>query len=70
MFVKRNGVYEIVESGLVQVGDFLLQISDSGNIIEIPVESLTLVNEDSIVYNFGCEPEDWFIAGGYLVHNK
>jgi intein/homing endonuclease len=70
MFVKSNGVYEVIESGHVKEGDFLLQISESGSIIEILVESVTAIAEDSIVYNFGCEPEDWFIAGGYLVHNK
>jgi len=70
MFIKRDGSYEIIPSGGIQEGDFLLKINESGNIIETLVETVTQVAELSSVYKFGCEPEDWFIAGGYLVHNK
>ena len=45
-------------------------IDDNGNITETLVESIQIVEEMSTVYAISCEPQDWFIAGGYLVHNK
>lgn len=70
MFVKRNNEYEVIPSGVVEEGDILLKISDSGGLLEVLVEQITVIEEESTVYLFDCEPQDWFIAGGYLVHNK
>jgi hypothetical protein len=70
MFIKKDSVYQVIDSGFIEEGDFLIKIDESGNIIETLVTSIDVVQEESIVYSFGCEPEDWFIAGGYLAHNK
>jgi hypothetical protein len=70
MFIKKDSVYQVIDSGFIEEGDFLVKIDESGNIIETLVTSIDVVQEESIVYSFGCEPEDWFIAGGYLAHNK
>jgi hypothetical protein len=70
MFVKRENEYEVLPSGMVEEGDYLLKISDDGTIVESLVELITTVEEPCTTYLFDCEPQDWFIAGGYLVHNK
>ena len=62
--------YKVVASGVIHVGDYLINIDDNGNITETLVESIQIVEEMSTVYAISCEPQDWFIAGGYLVHNK
>jgi len=71
MFVKTStGEYKVMESGTIHVGDYLISIDDNGTISEIPVLTKHVVEEISTVYAVSCEPQDWFIAGGYLVHNK
>jgi hypothetical protein len=70
MFVKRNNEYEILPSGVIEKGDYLLKIDDQGQISEILVEQIDIIEGASMVVLFDCEPQDWFIAGGYLVHNK
>jgi hypothetical protein len=70
MFIKRDSIYQVIDSALIQEGDFLIKISESGHTVETLVNSINVVQEESTVYSFGCEPEDWFIAGGYLAHNK
>ena len=70
MFVKRENEYEVLPSGMVEEGDYLLKIDENGNIVQSLVESITVVQEECLTYLFDCEPQDWFIAGGYLVHNK
>lgn len=69
-FVKRNDNYEIIPSGAIEVGDFLISIDNDGSLIEIQVLNIDYITEEDTVYQFGCEPQDWFIAGNYLVHNK
>jgi hypothetical protein len=71
MFVKTStGEYKVMPSGVIHVGDYLVKIDENGNISEIPVLVIQVVEEMSTVYAISCEPQDWFIAGGYLVHNK
>ncbi len=69
-FIKRSGSYEIVPSGAIEVGDFLISIDNDGMLIETEISNIDYLTEDATVYQFGCEPQDWFIAGNYLVHNK
>ena len=70
MFVKKDQEFEIIPSGIVAVGDYLIKIDENGNIVQSLVESIDIVEETSNMFLFDCEPQDWFIAGGYLVHNK
>ena len=70
MFVKRNNEYEILPSGVIEKGDYLLNVDDQGQISETLVEDIEIIEGPSMVVLFDCEPQDWFIAGGYLVHNK
>ena len=70
MLVKGDPFYLFVESGLVKVGDVLIKVASDGSVIEVPVTSIDTDDSSHKVYAFGCEPQDWFVAGNYLVHNK
>jgi hypothetical protein len=69
-FIKRNTYYEIIPSGAIEVGDFLISIDPDGQLLETEILNIDYLTEDATVYQFGCEPQDWFVAGNYLVHNK
>jgi hypothetical protein len=71
MFIKTStGEYRVVASGVIGEGDYLINVDENGNISETLVESIQTVEEPSTMYAISCEPQDWFIADGYLVHNK
>ena len=70
LYIKRSGVYRIVPSSDVEVGDYLITVSEDGSYGEELVEAITQTDDPEMTYLVGCEPQDWFIAGGYLVHNK
>ena len=70
IFIKANDFYQVVPVGAVEVGNYLIQVNEDGTFIETLVESVDEVLKDTTVYQFNCEPADWFIAGNYLVHNK
>jgi hypothetical protein len=69
MFIKDSPYYFIKDSGHIQVGDVLIQI-DNNEIVETLVQSIGIEEGPTTVYQFSCEPQDWFVAGKYLVHNK
>ena len=52
--------------------DLLIKINEDETISEILVESIhtDILDESDDVYNFSCEPYDWYFAGNILVHNK
>ncbi len=70
IFVKRNGFYEIIPTSTVEVGDILIKINVDGSMTETNVNSVDVIDSEHTVYQLSCEPQDWFIAGDYLVHNK
>ena len=73
IFVKKyvTNKYEVAPTSTIEEGDFIIKINDSGQKEEILVESINVVTEqDTKVILFSCEPQDWFIAGDNLVHNK
>jgi hypothetical protein len=69
-FIKRNNMYEIIPSGAIETGDYIISINSDYTINEVEVISIQYLAEESTVYQLNCEPQDWFIAGNYLVHNK
>lgn len=73
-FVKTaaGGIYKILRANNIVIGDTLINVDSNGNIQETLVESIDVDYEDNIteVYNYSCEPYDWYFAGGTLVHNK
>ena len=71
MFVKTStGEYKVMASGVIHEGDYLINVDENGIISETLVEAIQIVQEPSTMYAISCEPQDWFIADGYLVHNK
>jgi hypothetical protein len=70
MFVKIDGVYSIRTTGSLDIGTILVKVNDDGTYTEEPITSITLEDEVDVTYQINCEPYDWFVAGGYLVHNK
>jgi len=70
LFVKMNGFYQVAPAGAVEIGTHLIQVNDDGTFTEILVNSIEEIFKNATVYQFNCEPADWFIAGNYLVHNK
>jgi len=70
IFVKREGTYKIVPTSDVEVGDTIIKVAEDGSKQEEVVETIHNIEEPQMTYLIGCEPQDWFIAGGYLVHNK
>lgn len=69
-FIKRGASYEVVPSSTIEEGDKLIKINEDGSISEVNVSSIEYDMSECTVYQFNCEPQDWFIAGDYLVHNK
>jgi hypothetical protein len=70
IFVKSDNKYQVMPTGAVSVGDYLVAVNVDGSLTEILVETVDSITKNAVVYQFNCEPADWFIAGGYLVHNK
>ena len=70
MFIKGDPFHVFVEAGGVAIGDILIKIAEDGSVIEVPVTSIDTDDTSHTVISFSCEPQDWFIAGDYLTHNK
>jgi hypothetical protein len=71
LFIKgSDGSYKIRTTGSLEVGDYLVSINDDGSIIEEEIVDITIEDELGLVYQIDCEPIQWFVAGGYLAHNK
>jgi hypothetical protein len=70
LYIKRDNEYRIVPTGTVVEGDILIKVTSEGAYEEEVVTSITLEDDPQMTYLVACEPQDWFIAGGYLVHNK
>jgi hypothetical protein len=70
IFIKSKNFYQVTPAGASEVGDYLIEVNEDGSFTEILIESVNTLTKDTTVYQFSCEPADWFIAGNYLVHNK
>jgi hypothetical protein len=70
VFVKAGESYEIKTTGSLEVGQVLIKPNFDGTYEEIEITEITLEDEVDVTYQISCEPYDWFVAGGYLVHNK
>ena len=70
ILVKRNGTYSFIMTGLLEVGDILFKINDSGTgFDELLVTSIELIDGFETVYKFDAEPTDLLVAGGLALHN-
>jgi hypothetical protein len=69
-FAKVGSSYVVKNASEIEEGDILIKVEQDGSFSEIEIVSITTDISESVVYQFNCEPQDWFIAGDYLVHNK
>ena len=68
---KRNGIYGYINTGLLEVGDYVMEYDyNLHSFNEIAVTSLEIDETPSTVYKFDMEPVDTFIAGNMVVHNR
>ena len=72
VFVKTsNNEYKIKEAYYVERGECIISINSDGTIVETIVEKIEFMADQTVnVYQFSCEPYDWFFVNGMLVHNK
>jgi hypothetical protein len=70
LFVKEGDSYKVRTTGSVDIGTILIKPNFDGTYEEVEITEITLEDEVDVTYQINCEPYDWFVAGGYLVHNK
>ena len=70
MFALVDGEFQTLNAGLLQVGDHLVKVSSDGTYVIEEITSITEIYEPTTVYQYICEPYNWFVAGGYLVHQN
>lgn len=73
VFIKSaiDGTYKIKEAYYVEVGDSLIIVNLDGTHTEVPITHVDYLTDELVtVYEFSCEPYDWFFVGGVMVHNK
>jgi hypothetical protein len=68
--VKRDGIYRILPTSELVVGDILIKVLEDGSYAEEAIVTLHEIEMPEMTYLIACEPQDWFVAGGYLLHNK
>ena len=67
--IKRNDMWQFVNSGTVVLGDILITKNQDHTFGETPVTAINIVDAERVVYMFDCEPTDTLIAGDIVVHN-
>ena len=69
VLIKKNGVYFFGTTGVLDIGDIMLQRNSDGTYSEIEIVSTELIDEERTVYQFQASPYDILIAGDLAVHN-
>jgi hypothetical protein len=68
MLIKRENKYIFVQSGTVQIGDYL--VSDKNNTNnDLLVTDIEFINEETDVYKITLDKYNLVIAGGLITHN-
>lgn len=72
VFVKTiAGDYKIKEAYYVAIGEHLIIVDSDGNKSEVEITDINYLTDAIVnVYQYSCEPYDWFFVNGMLVHNK
>lgn len=70
IFVRSDNEFMVKLAGNIAVGDMLVKVLENGAYVEEEVLNITVLDNTATVYQFSCDDYHWFIAGGYLVHNK
>jgi hypothetical protein len=69
MLVKRDGTYQFVSSGTIEVGDYVVKNLEDGTFQDLEITKVDIVDGDRVVYQFDAEPTDTIIAGNFVCHN-
>lgn len=69
VLIKKNDVYFFGTTGVLDIGDIMLQRNSDGTYSEIEIVSTQLIDEERTVYQFQASPYDILIAGDLAVHN-
>lgn len=71
VLIKRNGKYEFITAGMVEVADIVLKYSkDEGRFIETVIGKIDAEDGDFTTYNLITEPQNMLLVNGLVVHNK
>lgn len=69
-FIKRDGVYSVIPAGLIDQGDYIIKVTENGQLEEVLIESVQVHSGNFQVYSISLSSNQWYIAGEYLVHTK
>ena len=69
MLVWTGSQYIFKNSGVIEVGESLVNVSENGSLSHVLVESIQLIDEERVVYQFNVEPVDTLIAANLVIHN-
>ena len=69
VLIKKEDTYFFGTTGVLEIGDILVQRTVDGNYEEVTVNNISLVDEERTVYEFHAHPSDILIAGDLVVHN-
>ena len=69
MLVWTGSQYIFKNSGVIEVGESLVDVSENGSLSHVLVESIQLIDEERVVYQFNVEPVDTLIAANLVIHN-
>ena len=67
--VLSNGTYKFKRTHLLEVNDTLIKV-DGGSVIESPISSIEVVDEDIEIVSIDVSNTDTYVANGYITHNK
>jgi hypothetical protein len=68
LFVKRKDTYMFIQSGVVEIGDILIE-KDGDVIKETPVNMILYIDEETDVYQVNVDEFDLIVAGNLVAHN-
>ena len=69
VLTRKNDIYYFGTTGILEIGDTLIERKSSGEFVEININKIDLIDEERTVYQFDAAPGDILLAGGLVVHN-
>ena len=70
ILILRNSVYFFGTTGILEVGDTVIEYQENGSFEHIPVTNISIIDEQRTVYEFDASPNDILLAGNLIVHNR
>ena len=69
VFIKRDGIYKVMLSSDIVIGDYLIKLEDNGLTSDLLITSISIIDGVATVYRLNTEPQDWFVTEDILMHN-